>query len=184
MRLASTCLVAVLTAGCDGVAPDSVSLISNFGERWFENNVQAEFANRVRQAVRKHGMNETAIQTNAVDAIDSEVSKAMTDYIAQAKLPIRLIDVTVGRANPPDSIKTSASRRPRRNSAPTPSGSASWPKTSGRKRSRRARPRTTPTATRSACRRSSSFSSRPSTPSARSVSRAAVPSSWAAAPRW
>jgi regulator of protease activity HflC (stomatin/prohibitin superfamily) len=84
---------------------DAVSLIANFGRQWFENNVQAEFANRVRQAVRKHGMNETAIQTNAVDAIDAEVSKAMVDYIAQAKLPISLIDVTVGRANPPDSIK-------------------------------------------------------------------------------
>jgi hypothetical protein len=30
----------------------------------------------------------------------------MTDYIAQAKLPLKLIDVTVGRANPPDSIKS------------------------------------------------------------------------------
>jgi regulator of protease activity HflC (stomatin/prohibitin superfamily) len=85
---------------------DSVKLISNFGVNWFENNVQAEFANRVRQSVRKHGMNETAIQTTAVDAIDAEVSKAMIDYLAQAKLPLRLIDVTVGRANPPDSIKT------------------------------------------------------------------------------
>jgi regulator of protease activity HflC (stomatin/prohibitin superfamily) len=85
---------------------DSVRLISNFGVNWFENNVQAEFANRVRQAVRKHGMNETAIQTTAVDAIDAEVSKAMIDYLAQARLPLRLIDVTVGRANPPDSIKT------------------------------------------------------------------------------
>jgi regulator of protease activity HflC (stomatin/prohibitin superfamily) len=85
---------------------DSVSLISNFGEKWFENNVQAEFANRVRQAVRKHGMNETAIQNTAVDAIDAEVSKAMLDYIAQARLPLKLIDVTVGRANPPDSIKS------------------------------------------------------------------------------
>jgi len=85
---------------------DSVSLISNFGERWFENNVQAEFANRVRQAVRKHGMNETAIQNTAVDAIDAEVSKAMLEYITQARLPLKLIDVTVGRANPPDSIKS------------------------------------------------------------------------------
>ena len=84
---------------------DAVALISNFGRQWFENNVQAEFANRVRQAVRKHGMNETAIQTTAVDAIDAEVSKAMGDYITQAKLPLSLIDVTVGRANPPDSIK-------------------------------------------------------------------------------
>jgi len=85
---------------------DAVKLIANFGRRWFESNVQAEFANRVRQAVRKHGMNETAIQTNAVDAIDAEVSKAMAEYITQAKLPLRLIDVTVGRANPPDSIKS------------------------------------------------------------------------------
>jgi regulator of protease activity HflC (stomatin/prohibitin superfamily) len=83
-----------------------VNFIANFGPNWFESNVQAEFANRVRQAVRKHGMNETAIQTNAVDAIDAEVSKAMVEYIAQARLPLRLIDVTVGRANPPDSIKT------------------------------------------------------------------------------
>jgi regulator of protease activity HflC (stomatin/prohibitin superfamily) len=84
---------------------DTVRLISAFGAQWFENNVQAEFSNRVRQAVRKHGMNETAIQTTAVDAIDLEVSQAMEAYIKQANLPIKLIDVTVGRANPPDTVK-------------------------------------------------------------------------------
>ena len=84
---------------------DTVKLISSFGPTWFESNVQAEFANRVRQSVRKHGMNETAIQTTAVDAIDLEISQAMEAYIKQAGLPIRLIDVTVGRANPPDSVK-------------------------------------------------------------------------------
>jgi regulator of protease activity HflC (stomatin/prohibitin superfamily) len=84
---------------------DTVKLISSFGPDWFANNVQAEFANRVRQAVRKHGMNETAIQTTAVDAIDLEVSTAMEAYLKQAGLPIKLIDVTVGRANPPDTVK-------------------------------------------------------------------------------
>lgn len=84
---------------------DSVRLISAFGEHWYDNNVQKEFSNRVRQAVRKHGMNETAINTTAVDAIDSEVSAAMEEYIKQAALPLKLIQVTVGRANPPDSIK-------------------------------------------------------------------------------
>jgi len=83
---------------------DSVSLISNFGEKWFENNVQAEFANRVRQAVRKHGMNETAISTTAVDAIDTEVSDALAKYVKEITLPVRLVDMTVGRANPPDAI--------------------------------------------------------------------------------
>ena len=84
---------------------DTVRLISSFGPAWFDNNVQAEFSNRVRQAVRKHGMNETAIQTTAVDEIDLEVSQAMEAYIKQASLPIKLIDVTVGRANPPDTVK-------------------------------------------------------------------------------
>jgi hypothetical protein len=50
-------------------------------------------------------MNETAIQTTAVDAIDLEISQAMEAYIKQAGLPLKLIDVTVGRANPPDSVK-------------------------------------------------------------------------------
>lgn len=85
---------------------DSVRLIQAFGDKWFANNVQAEFSNRVRQAVRKHGMNETAIQSTAVDAIDKEVSDAMEAYIKQAAIPVRLVDVTVGRANPPDSIKS------------------------------------------------------------------------------
>ena len=48
----------------------SVDLIRNFGDKWYDNNVKAEYRNRVRQAVRKHGMNETAINTQAVDAID------------------------------------------------------------------------------------------------------------------
>ena len=84
---------------------NSVTLIRDFGERWFERNVQAEFQNRVRQAVRQHGMNETAISTAAVEEIDAEVTGAMESYLSEASLPVRLIQVTVGRANPPDAVK-------------------------------------------------------------------------------
>lgn len=84
---------------------NSVRLINDFGVNWFERNVQAEFMNRVRQSVRKHGMNETAINTAAVEEIDEEVTGTMEEYLVQADLPIRLIQVTVGRANPPDAIK-------------------------------------------------------------------------------
>jgi len=85
---------------------DSVTLIRDFGPQWYEKNVKAEFRNRVRQAVRKHGMNETAIDTKAIDAIDAEVSAAMTKCVEDAKLPLKMMDVTVGKANPPDSIKS------------------------------------------------------------------------------
>lgn len=84
---------------------DSVKLVRDFGNAWYANNIQAEFMNRVRQSVRKHGMNETAISTKAIEEIDDEVTASMAEYIKSAGLPLQLIQITVGRANPPDSIK-------------------------------------------------------------------------------
>jgi len=84
---------------------DPVALVKNFGQDWYKNNVEQEFFNRVRSAVKKHGMNETAIQTTAIDEIDSEVSREMTGYLDQNKLPIRLLKITVGKANPPDAVR-------------------------------------------------------------------------------
>jgi regulator of protease activity HflC (stomatin/prohibitin superfamily) len=84
---------------------DSVRLVRDFGPKWYENNLEKELANRVRQSVRKHGMNETAISTVAIEQIDQEVSAMMEKYIQEAKIPIKLIQVTVGKANPPDAIK-------------------------------------------------------------------------------
>jgi uncharacterized protein YaiL (DUF2058 family) len=60
----------------------------------------------VRQAVRKHGMNETVISTTALDGIDEEIRTSLVDFIKDKKLPIQLVTMTVGKANPPDAIKT------------------------------------------------------------------------------
>jgi regulator of protease activity HflC (stomatin/prohibitin superfamily) len=84
---------------------DSVSLIKNFGPDWYRNNMEEQFKTMVRQAVRTRGMNETAISTSALDAIDAEIRDALTAFIAAKGLPVRLVTMTVGRANPPDSIK-------------------------------------------------------------------------------
>jgi len=84
---------------------DSVGMVKRFGERWFENNVDSVLRSLVRQSVRKHGMNEVAIDTSAIDAIDSEVTTGLKAYIERAGIPVRLIRFTVGKANPPDAIK-------------------------------------------------------------------------------
>jgi regulator of protease activity HflC (stomatin/prohibitin superfamily) len=84
---------------------DAVKLVRDFGPNWYDNNVKAELMNRVRQAVRKHGMNETAISTKAIEEIDDEVTGSMVEYFKQSGLPMKLIQVTVGKANPPDSVK-------------------------------------------------------------------------------
>ncbi|HKT74844.1 MAG TPA: SPFH domain-containing protein [Steroidobacteraceae bacterium] len=85
---------------------DSVALIKNFGQGWYRNNVEQPFAQFVRQAVRKHGMNETAISTTALDAIDAEIRDDLVAFIKEKELPVKLVTMTVGRANPPDAIKS------------------------------------------------------------------------------
>jgi regulator of protease activity HflC (stomatin/prohibitin superfamily) len=84
---------------------DSVSLIRNFGPQWYSNNVEQPFATMVRQAVRKRGMNETAISTTALDAIDTEIRDNFVAFMREKELPVKLVTMTVGRANPPDSVK-------------------------------------------------------------------------------
>lgn len=84
---------------------DSVRIIDKFGPRWYEANVETEFQAYVRQAVRKHQMNELAIQTTGVDAVDAEVSRNMVAYLKSIGMPVKMVKVTVGKATPPAEIK-------------------------------------------------------------------------------
>jgi regulator of protease activity HflC (stomatin/prohibitin superfamily) len=85
---------------------DSVALIRNFGPAWYSNNLEEPFRTMVRQAVRKRGMNETAISTTALDDIDNEIRDQLRPFLKEKGLPVELVTMTVGRANPPDSVKT------------------------------------------------------------------------------
>jgi regulator of protease activity HflC (stomatin/prohibitin superfamily) len=84
---------------------DSVKLVANFGSDWYKNNVEEQFKTMVRQAVRKHGMNETVIDTSALDNIDAEVKGQLESFLKAKNLPVQLVTMTVGKANPPDAIK-------------------------------------------------------------------------------
>lgn len=84
---------------------DSVALVRNFGPDWYANNLEKPFEKMVRQAVRMRGMNEVAISASAIDAIDNEVGNAVEGFIHDKGLPVKLVTLTVGRANPPDAIK-------------------------------------------------------------------------------
>jgi regulator of protease activity HflC (stomatin/prohibitin superfamily) len=84
---------------------DSVKLIKNFGPDWYSNNLEEPFRTMIRQAVRKRGMNETAISTTALDDIDNEIRDQLLQFIKEKGLPVQLVTMTVGRANPPDSVK-------------------------------------------------------------------------------
>ncbi len=93
---------------------DSVRLVEGFGNDYvndvgpgfFVRNLDQPFRTAVRDAVKKREMQAMAITAAAAEDVDREVTGHMVALIRETGVPIRLIDLSLGRANPPDAIKT------------------------------------------------------------------------------
>ena len=91
---------------------DSVKLVRDFGAEmgpdgtpgfWLR-NMDQPFRTAVRDAVKAHGMNEMAIQATAAEAVDKVVTEHLLTIIKETGVPVKILDVSLGRANPPDAI--------------------------------------------------------------------------------
>ena len=79
---------------------------------WYSNNVFRPWERAVRRAVKNYGMSEMVSDTtpescgkSTIEQIDEQVEVEMRAEFARIKLPVELIDITIGRANPPNEIK-------------------------------------------------------------------------------
>lgn len=90
---------------------DSVRLVKDFGADlvngipgfWFR-NLDQPYRAAVRDSVKAHGMNEMAIQATAAEAVDDAVTDHLLRIVKETGVPIKILDVSLGRANPPDAI--------------------------------------------------------------------------------
>lgn len=91
---------------------DSVALVSKYGvdangnaAGFWQRNLDQPIRTAVRDSVKQREMQEMAISQTAADAVGSEI-RAATDRILKAGgSPILVLDMNVGRVNPPDAIK-------------------------------------------------------------------------------
>jgi regulator of protease activity HflC (stomatin/prohibitin superfamily) len=97
---------------------DSVKLVREFGgdmkppsetngagvPGFWVRNLDQPFRNAVRDSVKKHGMNEMAINATAAEDVDAEVTKHLLGIAKETGVPVKILDVSLGRANPPDAI--------------------------------------------------------------------------------
>jgi regulator of protease activity HflC (stomatin/prohibitin superfamily) len=91
---------------------DSVKLVRDFGADMTGNatpgfwtrNLDQPFRTAVRDAVKAHGMNEMAIQATAAEQVDRAVTDHLLAIIKETGVPVKVLDVSLGRANPPDAI--------------------------------------------------------------------------------
>jgi regulator of protease activity HflC (stomatin/prohibitin superfamily) len=86
---------------------DAPKMVAEFGvdDKWFDRTLERAYRDAVRDAVKRREMAMVAYDAATGDQIDAEVTKAMEAIIAAKGVPIQLIDVSLGRANPPDAIK-------------------------------------------------------------------------------
>lgn len=91
---------------------DSVKLVQGFGADdsaegmgFFKRNLEMPFRYLVRDAVKVHGLNEMAINVTAAAEVDAEVTARFSEIVAKTGVPIVVMGITLGRANPPDAIK-------------------------------------------------------------------------------
>lgn len=90
---------------------DSVKLVRDFGQDtaggkpgFWMRNLDQPYRTAVRDAVKAHGMNEMAIQATAAEQVDRVVTEHLLLIIKESGVPVRVLDMSLGRANPPDAI--------------------------------------------------------------------------------
>lgn len=91
---------------------DSVKLVRDFGADrgqdgvwgFWMRNLEQPYRTAVRDAVKAHGMNEMAIQATAAEDVDQKVTDHLIAILKETGVPVKVLDVSLGRANPPDAI--------------------------------------------------------------------------------
>ncbi len=79
-------------------------LVRGFGKDWFKNNVAAQYTSIVRDSVKQWEMSSIMASPDVAQKIDDEVTKKIRALIKETKLPVEILNVTLGRARPNDNV--------------------------------------------------------------------------------
>lgn len=83
---------------------DSVTLVRDFGADWLKNNVLLQYASIVREEVKKHTMTDMMSDPNTATTIDRVVTDQLKQLVRDSKLPIEVLNVSLGRAKPNSNV--------------------------------------------------------------------------------
>jgi len=79
-------------------------LLENYGEKWYENNIQVYYRNKTREYVSMYSPFDLISNREILNDIDSALLKDMTNYVAELskskEFPIIIRSITTGAARP------------------------------------------------------------------------------------
>lgn len=89
---------------------DAVKLYQSFGGEWYKNSLQAAYQKIVRDVVRQYTFDDIMTNPTTQTEIDNIIQTKTSDYIKQYNIPVRLIDVSLGKATPNEVVKDEMNR--------------------------------------------------------------------------
>lgn len=73
---------------------------------WYVHNILPVENNYVRDAFKQHKMHELAIENTGANQVEADVMKRLEAYITEHRIPVRVINFTLGKIDPPKEIKS------------------------------------------------------------------------------
>jgi regulator of protease activity HflC (stomatin/prohibitin superfamily) len=97
----------------DGESP---KLHKNFGSKWYTNNVEEQFKAKLRGYCSQYKMFTLTTNRALLDSLEVTIKKEMQEFIDYLKMPVTVIEITIGKVTPPDevlneTIKTAAEKQ-------------------------------------------------------------------------
>jgi regulator of protease activity HflC (stomatin/prohibitin superfamily) len=83
---------------------DAAAMTSKYGDNWFNNNVLQPYSMIVRQNVKLQEMGHLMSDPETATTVDQTVTDQVRAVVKAANLPVRILDVTLGRAKPNDNV--------------------------------------------------------------------------------
>lgn len=86
---------------------DHVAIVRDFGvedSRWYAANLQRQYQQIMRDVVKKFAMESILSGENTINLIEEQVKIRFLDVIKESKVPVKLVDLSLGRPRPNDPV--------------------------------------------------------------------------------
>lgn len=75
-------------------------LLNSFGENWYQNDIQKDFCNEVRNEISKYPMMELTCKRDIYDNASKHIEQVLINKVRKENIPISILKVIIDKASP------------------------------------------------------------------------------------
>lgn len=79
---------------------DWPKMMSLYGTAWWKNNLERPYQAMVREQVKQKSMKAMMSDIAAAKEVDDNLTKGLTDKVKELNLPVRILEISLGKAKP------------------------------------------------------------------------------------